>query len=98
MKWIDSLGTEHDDETCDCIVCLYRKEEREAEKKHPPKFCPNCGKPLGDTVEYYSHCQWPETPDHPHYGIGYDCYCTHCKWSGDIEPDEDDMYGYVKKR
>jgi hypothetical protein len=32
MKWVDTLGTEHEDETCDCVVCDYRREEREEKK------------------------------------------------------------------
>lgn len=55
-----------------------------------PKYCPNCKKELGDIQEYWSHSDWIETPDKPFYGIGYDCYCKNCGWSGDIEPDEDD--------
>jgi hypothetical protein len=56
---------------------------------HPPKFCPNCGKPLKDYYEYWVDSSRPETPDNPYKGVGYDCYCPHCEWSGNIEPDLD---------
>ena len=58
-------------------------------EKHPPKFCPNCGAPLKDIVEYWVDSSRPETPENPYRGIGYDCYCEKCGWSGNIEPDED---------
>lgn len=54
-----------------------------------PIFCPNCGKKRLDAVEYWIYSDWPETPEKPYHGIGYDVYCKSCEWSGNIEPDED---------
>ena len=62
--------------------------DSEAEK-HPPKFCPNCGKPLTKIQEYWSDSSRPETVEDPLRGIGYDCFCDSCMWSGIIEPDAD---------
>ena len=31
--WIDTLGTEHNDENCDCIVCDWRREQEISKNK-----------------------------------------------------------------
>jgi len=69
----------------------YQRRTRavKTEKLHPPKYCPNCGKPIKDIVEYWVDSSRPETPDNPYKGVGYDCYCGNCGWSGCIEPDAD---------
>ena len=46
-----------------------------------PNYCPNCGIVLkGENstvgIQFFD-------------GSGYDCYCKHCKWSGDIWPDDE---------
>jgi hypothetical protein len=28
MMWRDSIGNRHDDETCDCSLCVYRRKRR----------------------------------------------------------------------
>lgn len=54
-----------------------------------PIYCPNCGKPITDYVSYWVNSDWIGTPENPFYGIGYDCYCKNCQWSGEIESDID---------
>ena len=54
-----------------------------------PKKCPNCGADTVDIVGYWVESDWIETPEKPFKGIGYDCYCKMCDWSGEIEPDDD---------
>jgi len=58
-------------------------------EKHPPRFCPNCAEPLSIIQEYWSDSNRKSSPDNPFKGIGYDCYCKLCRWSGNIEPDAD---------
>jgi len=43
-----------------------------------------CGKTLNDVVTYVRETTLSEDP---RAEIGFDCYCEHCGWSGDIEPD-----------
>jgi len=67
------------------------------EKKHPPQCCPNCGVLLEDIQSYWSHSDWLEIDDKPFFGIGYDCYCGKCGWSGNIEPDLDSEIMHQRK-
>jgi len=57
--------------------------------KHPPKFCPSCGKPIIKYQEYWADSSRISSPENPFKGIGYDCFCKYCSWSGNIEPDSD---------
>ena len=66
----------------------YEKWESETEK-HPPKFCPRCRAELKDIQTYWADSSRFSSPENPFRGIGYDCYCSSCGWSGSIEPDED---------
>jgi hypothetical protein len=64
--------------------------------KHPPIYCPNCGskftkKDISDIASY-----WTDPPHNRKQlmnyickGIGYDVYCSICKWDGRIEPISD---------
>lgn len=63
---------------------------------HYPHYCPNCGKPLSSIQSYWDDSSRPSTPENPFRGIGYDCYCDDCHWSGDIIPDKD--RGIIEKR
>ena len=57
---------------------------------HPPNFCPSCGGKLRDDKQpFWADSARMEQPDDPFRGIGYDCYCENCGWSGDIVPDAD---------
>ena len=58
--------------------------------RHPPKFCPECGKVLfGEKAwtEYWLHF----TKTRGYEGLGYDVFCEHCKWKGSIIPDKDTL-------
>ena len=51
-----------------------------------PKFCPNCGESLPEGpygAQPYTY------PGESGEGAieGWDCCCSECGWSGDIEPD-----------
>jgi len=48
-----------------------------------PKYCPNCAAPLQDK---YNAVAIESTEQNL---TGYDCYCSKCKWSGDIWPDDE---------
>ena len=50
--------------------------------KHKPKYCPSCGKPIDDCVGIYARDR-----EGLEENGGHDCWCEHCKWSGDILPD-----------
>lgn len=56
---------------------------------HYPHFCPNCGHHLNSVQPYWEDSSRPETIDNPFKGMGYDCYCRTCHWSGSIIPDAD---------
>ena len=63
---------------------------------HPPHFCPNCGEPMSKPISFWDDSSRESTVEHPFKGVGYDCYCSECHWSGDITPDVDQ--GIVEKR
>jgi hypothetical protein len=56
---------------------------------HIPHFCPNCGESLSEPISYWADSHRQSTIDNPFKGLGYDCWCDNCHWSGDILPDMD---------
>ncbi len=63
---------------------------------HPPHYCTNCGKSMRKPQSYWVDSSRPSTPDNPFRGVGYDCYCEHCHWFGEINPGADSCV--VEKR
>jgi len=57
-----------------------------------PKHCPICGKKLSSIVWLVDTRGKPAEKfmpiSHPTFRNGFDCYCKHCGWSGNIYPDE----------
>ena len=56
---------------------------------HYPHYCPNCGESLQKPISFWIDSHRPSTAEEPFKGVGYDCYCKNCHWSGDILPNAD---------
>ncbi|KKL10091.1 hypothetical protein LCGC14_2559320 [marine sediment metagenome] len=60
--------------------------------RHPPKFCSECGKVLfGEKAWTEYWIRFNKNIGRGYIGLGYNCHCDHCGWSGNIEPDKDDL-------
>ncbi len=68
-------------------------------EKHPPKFCPECGKTNISAFPLWDNSNWmakPKDPDWiPFQGTSYDVWCEDCETSFEIAPGKEmDVYWY----